>query len=278
MRNINYPLIFSDFDGTLLRSDDTLSATTKETITNYVKDGGGFVLSSGRMTPSILQRARQLSLSGLLASYNGAEIVDIGTGKRIFQGCLPKEDALEICRVLERLGLHFHVYDGDDFYSNTAGKLLTIYETVCQVKGKLVTDFPLSQFIRQQDMQVVKIAALTSPETREEVYAVLEREFGDKYLVLRSAKYLIELCDKRYSKGTALRFIAEKYGVPLEKTIAVGDNQNDLSMLQTAGKGFAVANAEESLRGEVEFFPLTNDENAVEEIIKKYGYSEENNG
>ncbi|MBQ8428279.1 MAG: HAD family phosphatase [Clostridia bacterium] len=275
MKKIKYPLVFSDFDGTLLRSDDTLAEETKATISKYVQDGGIFVLSSGRMTPSILKQARALSLTGLLSAYNGSEVVDIQSGERLFQGNLPKQGVVNICRLMESLGLHIHVYDGDNFYSNTGGEILKMYEHVCQVTGIVVDDMPLSQFVEEKNLNIVKVVALVAYEEREKIYAQLDDAFGKDYLVLRSAKFLIEICDKRYSKGTALRYIAEKYGIPLEKTIAVGDNQNDLSMLQTAGLGLAVANGEASLKGKVPFFEYSNDENAVGRIIENYAYTED---
>jgi len=276
MRKIRYPLIMSDYDGTLLRSDMTIAEETKDMIARYVADGGIFVLSSGRMTPSIINEARKLSLKGMVAAYNGAEIVDIQSGERLFQGYLPVNEAIEICRKMEAMGLHFHVYDGDNFYSNDGGELFVLYEQVCQVKGNVIADVPLSQWVEKRQLKVVKIVALMPFETREKVYERMYDAFGDDYLVLRSAKFLVELCDKRYSKGTALQYIADYYGIDRKETVAVGDNQNDLAMLQAAGVGLAVKSAEESLRGKIEFFDATNDENAVGKIIEEYGYTKEN--
>ena len=272
MQKIKYPLIVSDFDGTLLRSDGTVAEETKETIAEYVRDGGKFVLCSGRMTPSIIRQAKNLGLVGLVSAYNGAEIADIQSGERIFQGYLEREEAVKICEKMEELGLQFHVYEGDDFYSNSDNQYFQLYEKVCQVKGVAVTDMPLSKFVIEKKINVVKVVALMAVEDRDRIYALLDESFGCDYEVVRSAKFLVEVCDKRYSKGTALAFVAEKSGIPLSKTVAIGDNQNDLAMLKVAGVGLAVANAEESLKGKVPFYPFSNDENAVGKIIEEYGY------
>lgn len=271
-RKLRYPLIVSDFDGTLLKTDDTLADETKRIVGEYIANGGIFVISSGRMTPSILKHARALGLEGLLAAYNGADIVDIRTGNHLLRGYLPFVDALEICREMERLRLHFHVYDGENFYSNHDGEMFSFYEQICQVKGTLVKHQPLSEFVLQNKMNVVKVVAVMSKEERENVYVRLNVAFGNRFDVVRSAKFLVEVCDKRYTKGTALAFIAQAYGIPLEKTLAVGDNQNDLPMLHAAGLGIAVANAEDTLKGQVPVFAYTNDENAVGKIIEEYGY------
>ncbi len=278
MRKIKYPLTVSDYDGTLLPSQGGILEETKESIAEYRRSGGIFVLSSGRMTPSILAQARALDLTGLVVAYNGAEIVDIETGQRVFQGCLPPKDAVKICQTMEKMGLHFHVYDGDDFYSNAGGELLALYEKVCQVKGIVVEDKPLSRFIQDSGISVVKVVAIMSYEERDGVYDCLEKQFGRDYAVVRSAKYLVEVCDRRFTKGTALEYVASHYGIDLRATIAVGDNQNDLPMLECAGLGFAVANGEEVLQDKIAFLPYTNDENAVGKMIEKYAYTEDDNG
>ena len=272
MQKIKYPLIISDFDGTLLRSDGTIAEETRKTIAQYVSDGGKFVLSSGRMTPSIVKQARALGLVGLVSAYNGAEIADIQSGERLFQGGLERDEAIAICKKMEALGLQFHVSEGDEFYSNSGNEYFKLYEKVCQVTGNVVENMPLSQFVEERKLNVVKVVALMASEDRERIYGLLDEAFGKEYEVVRSAKFLVEVCNKRFSKGTALAFVAKKYDISLEETVAVGDNQNDLAMLQAAGVGLAVANAELSLQGVVPFYRLTNDENAVGKIIEEYGY------
>ena len=81
MRKINYPLIISDFDGTLLGSDGAVSDATKRKIDEYIAAGGTFGICTGRMFTSILPRARELGLKGLVASYQGSVITDIKGGK-----------------------------------------------------------------------------------------------------------------------------------------------------------------------------------------------------
>jgi hydroxymethylpyrimidine pyrophosphatase-like HAD family hydrolase len=76
-----------------------------------------------------------------------------------------------------------------------------------------------------------------------------------------------------HSKGTAVEFLAEYYGVPLEKTIAIGDQHNDLPMIEKAGLGIAVQNADESLKKAADCVcEFTNEESAVAKIIKRYAY------
>ena len=86
---------------------------------------------------------------------------------------------------------------------------------------------------------------------------------------------MVEVTSRAYSKGTAVKFMADYYGVPIERTIAAGDSLNDLPMLQAAGLGLAVKNADEALKDKAQSFPFTNDEDAIGKIIETYGFAKE---
>lgn len=276
MQKINYPLILSDFDGTLLRSDERIADDTVAIINRYVAAGGHFVLCTGRTLPSILLQVKKLRLKGLVSSYQGSVIADIDSGKVLLDGEMDKDGAVEILRYCEQLGLHVHVYGLNDYFVNMSDEWLTLYERISGVKGCLVTDRPLSKFVQDKEMQVKKMVVMIDPEKRQAVLERLSERFGEKYYVTYSTSFLIEISSKRYSKATALKFIADYYKIPQERTIAVGDSLNDLPMIEAAGKGIAVQNADPLLKNAAgEVCAFTNDENAVGTIIEKYGFTEE---
>ena len=275
MRKINYPLIVSDFDGTLVKADGTISAYTKETIKNYIENGGKFVISTGRMPSGILPRARELGLQGLIACGQGAAIVDIETKQVILEGTIPMETAIAVCEKMEEMGLHIHVYDLWDFYANKDDSALAMYEHILRCKGKLVLDKPMSVFIRERHLSPHKILVMVEPEDNERVRLALEKEGFLGCEVTRSSAYLVEVCNAAYSKGTAIKMLAEHYHIPIKKTVGIGDQYNDLSMIQAAGVGIAVKNADEKLKEHATIFPYSNEEDAVAKIIEKYGYEEE---
>ena len=275
MKKINYPLIVSDFDGTLVRSDGTIAEETRKTIDEYIACGGTFGICTGRMLTSILPRARELGLKGLVASYQGSVVADIESGRLLVDGYIPPEEAAEICRLFESMNLHIHLYELDKFYANREDAALADYERVCQVKGIVANDEPLSELVMKKRPKIRKVLALVSPEEKLNVYRKAEERLGDRFYVTYSTAQLVEITSKRYSKGTAVEFMAEYYKVPIQKTLAVGDGLNDLPMLETAGIGLAVKNADEALKNKAEIFPYTNEENAVGRIIEEYGFDKE---
>ena len=275
MRKINYALIVSDFDGTLVKADGTISDRTQNIIRRYVDDGGIFAISTGRMPAGILPRVKELGLKGVVCCGQGSAIVDIKSNKVLLEGNIPNEIAVKICEKMEEMGLHIHVYSLWDYYSNMDDDALKMYERIVKAKAVLVQDKPMSQFVKETGMNPCKVLAMVAPEDNEKVLVALEKEAFSDCDVTRSSVYLVEVSNAKYSKGTSVEFLSQKYNIPMEKTIAVGDQVNDLSMIEIAGLGIAVQNADVNLKARALVCDYTNEEDALAHIIEKYGYLEE---
>ena len=276
MQKINYPLIVSDFDGTLVRDDGTISVENKRAIAEYLSKGGAFALSTGRMPSGILSRAKELGLTGLVSCCQGAVILDIETKEIVLEGKIPLDVTVTVCEKMEQMGLHIHVYDLWEYYSNMDDLLLQYYEKTVGSKAVLVLDKPISQFVKEKGICAYKILAMVQPEDNQRVLETLARENFDGCGLTRSADILVEVVNTRFSKGTAVEFLASYYGLPVEKTIAVGDQLNDMPMIETAGLGIAVHNADNGLKSNADYIcEYSNEENAIAEIIHKFGFYSE---
>jgi len=276
MQKLGYPLIVSDFDGTLSRTDETIAEETLAAIEEYKNSGGHFALCTGRMLVSILPIARELGLSGLVACFQGSVVADIESGNLVVDGYIPNSGAAEVCRTLEEMHAHVHVYDTECYYSNSDNEYLAHYERIVGVKAIMKTDEPLSVFIENSGIRVRKLLILVDPSERDRIMNVLQEKYGKDYYVTCSAAFLLEVTNRNYSKATALAKIAEYYGLSLQQTIAVGDSLNDLPMIEAAGLGIAVNNAENTLKEKANVtLDASNDEDAIGEIIRKYGFQNE---
>ena len=273
MLKIDYALIVTDFDGTLARSDGMVSEKTKAAIRRYVADGGRFAISTGRMPAAIISRAKELGLVGAVCCAQGSVIVDIQSEKILLEGRIPNDVAVTICEAMQARGLHIHVYDLWQYYSNMDDEYLAYYEGVVKDKAVLVTDRPMSQFVKESGMCPFKILAMVDPQENERIRLDLEKENFVGCDVTRSSALLVEVGNAAFSKGTSVQFLAKQYGVDMQKTIAIGDQINDLSMIQTAALGFAVKNADETLKAHAITLDKTNDEDAVASVIERYGYT-----
>jgi Cof subfamily protein (haloacid dehalogenase superfamily) len=272
-RELNYPLIISDFDGTLVGSDGNIPETNKESIKEYVKKGGTFVISTGRMHYGILPRVRELGLDGFVSCGHGSLIIDVKSGEIIFSKTIPVETTARICEKMEELDLHFNVYAQDEFYSNKTSERLLRYEKALNVQAVQVQDRPLSQFVREKGICAYNVLAFVTAEDNPWIMDVMSKCVFEGCEITKSSDTLVEAVNASCSKGTALAFLAERLGISTEKVIAVGDQWNDLPMIERAGLGFAVNNANDRLKEKAIVLNRSNNEGAISEIIEEYAYS-----
>lgn len=245
---MKYPLFLCDFDGTLVRSDGTVSDNNRTAIQAYRAAGGIFVVCTGRMLVSIRARLSELGISeGLVVAYQGAQIADVATGKLLKDGVYAREDILEILSFMEARGWVCQVYIGNDVIAKERTPYLDAYERICRVEAKIAGE-PLSAFVAREDPPVVKVLAFADPKEQRKVYEELEARFGEKYFVACSADSLVEVMPREHSKGAAVSFLSEYYGIAPERMAAIGDQGNDVPMVAAVGGRFAVANAVEELR------------------------------
>ncbi len=276
MQKMNYPLIVSDFDGTLVKRDGTVSEKNKKAIEKYVAAGGKFAISTGRMPAGILNRARELGLKGMVCCCQGAIILDIESGKVLSEGRISHEITLKACEKMEELGLHIHVYDLWEYYANMDDHHLAYYENAVKVKAQRVLDKSISQFVKETGLCSYKVLAMVDANENERFMSQLAKHKFEGCELTRSAEYLIEIVNTKYSKGTAVEELARHYNIPINKTIGIGDQLNDLPMIKTAGLGVAVQNADVGLKAEADYIcDLTHEEDAVAFVIENFGFAKE---
>ncbi len=115
-----------------------------------------------------------------------------------------------------------------------------------------------------------KIMIIDEPEKLQEVLDFLPKEIYDNYTVVRSAPFFLEFLNKAANKGTALQALCNNINMPIESTIAVGDEENDQHMIKLAGLGVAMGNARDSIKDISNYITKTNNEHGVAHVINKF--------
>lgn len=271
---INYGLIVSDFDGTLIDDNQRILPEVRYAIEKYVAAGGIFAVCTGRMLSSILPQVRALGLKGLVIAYQGTVIADIESGKIIKSGGMNSSDVAEICNTIQDMGYGLNVYCDENIYTDYSddNKFLKKYEEIIGVTAVHI-DGKMSELIIKNNMFCQKVLTIVSESEREGFYYRLNKRLGDRFDVTCSATVLVEVSPLGDNKGEALKFLAEHYNIPIEKTVAVGDNLNDLPMIKVAGVGCAVGNAAKQLKEAADFISVSNNEGALAQIVKKFGFA-----
>jgi Cof subfamily protein (haloacid dehalogenase superfamily) len=268
-------LIISDFDGTLVNHDGTITTENKQTITAYCENGGKFAISTGRLPGGILRRAQELGLQGAISCCQGSIILDIQSQEVLYSDSIPNDVSIQICEKLESMGLHVHAYDLWEYFCNKDDDALKLYERLTQTKANLITDKPLSQLIKETGLRSYKFLAMVDPKDSAAIIEELSKETFEGCCVTKSGDYLVEVINAKNSKGTAAAFLSAYYNVPIEKTVCIGDQWNDIPMIKAAGLGVAVKNADDKLKAQADVvIDYTNEESAVAKVIQQYGFKE----
>lgn len=268
---MKYDMIFSDFDGTLLKNDLTVDKSVAEAIRGYINRGGHFVVCTGRMSRSLDGWLDYLGIGGqkiAVAGFQGSYVADTA-GNVLYECAVSHESVDKILAFAEKHNLYVHFYDKENVYIKEENPINLEYSRITDVPLKTVGN--LRAYLKAHpELSVLKVLIVVDPAEATKIYADCGTEdFGEVDFYMSSDSYL-EFASKSGGKGAGLKKVAELYGVPIEKTIAMGDSQNDISMLKAAGVGVAVGNARSDVKAAADYVTVTNDEGAVKAVIEKF--------
>lgn len=266
---MKYKLVVADFDDTTVGHDLIIHGDTKKAIYDYVEKGGTFIFCTGRMTESIIQYARELGLKGEVIGYQGAEIADIDTGYVHNSTRISQEIAVVACKYLEENGWYFQVYDGGVFLVEKVTEYAKRYENFARVKMVEVNQ-KLSEFINNNNIEPLKIMLFLDKNITDDILKHLKDKFKNILTVNRSKATLIELVSKDIDKGKAVELYVKRNGFLKEQVICIGDGLSDMPMIEYAGLGVAMGNAEQSVKDVADFIAPTCDELGLAYVIKKF--------
>lgn len=259
-------LIVTDIDGTIANEANIISDNVKKCFANLQKNGVKVVVATGRMLPAAEIMAKRLNLDTPLIAYQGAIIQQDANSKPIWAKYVDKDCALKIIKNLKQRGVHQQVYINDEILVEHDNDIVKAYSK------KMETGYRVVENLEVLDLSAVqKILAINlNPEIAYDVMQKGKEEFKEKLCITLSTPYFCEFTNPLAHKGAALEFLAQYYGIPIEQTMAFGDQNNDITMIKTAGIGVAVGNATEELKQAADFVTKTISEDGVVYAIEKF--------
>ncbi len=266
---MKYKLFISDYDGTLgVAPQNNIEKETLETINKFTDKGGIFVVCSGRETSSIMRILKAHGIKGLVASFQGARITEIESGKVLFKGGLDKETALRALEEVKDSGLTPIAYGESELFIQERTPYVKVYEDAVRLDGK-ITD--IRQEVIKQGEAVSKICWLGNDEVVNEVANRLNEKYKGEGLSFNSgAPCLLEAINPKHAKNNAVRFIADYYGVPLSEVVAIGDSTNDIPLINGPWHGVAVGDGREELKAVADEVTVPFEQKPVKFILEKY--------
>lgn len=269
-----YKLVAIDLDGTLLNMNKEISDRNKQTLKRAMETGVRVVICSGRVFTGARLYAKETDSNDPLIACNGAIITESHAGGIIYSVYMDNEICLRINSICQKHGVYYHVYAGDTMLTERLGftsekyfernKLLPPEDRVdievvksMEEKLKSIPGKVLKFVIVTDDAELLK-RVRNDMEQLQEV-DVMSSNF-DNFEVMR----------KGVSKGAALARLTDIYGIPASQMIAIGDNENDISMFQYAGLSIAMENGEAIAKAAANCITASNDADGVAQAIEKF--------
>ena len=264
-----YELLVLDIDGTLTTSEKIISDTTYRAIMAIQERGHKVVLASGRPTPGILPLAKQLKLDeygGYILSFNGAKIINCQTGEVIYQKTLPDGVLPKLYQAALEYQVGILSYEDDSIIAGTDIDYYIKKEAdINHIPCRKVENFP--EYITWEVNKCIMTADGDYLVTVEEK---MKKRFGNILSIYRSEPFFLEIMPHNVDKADSLGKLLDYLGLSREQMISCGDGYNDLTMIQYAGMGVAMANARDIVKKHADYITLSNDEDGVAHIIDKF--------
>lgn len=260
-----YKLMAVDIDGTLIDSRDNLTEETKEAIRLGVEKGLIFTISTGRPIQGVEKLNSLLDLDLPFITYNGAMVV-MGKSKNIlYEQKMSPTDARQVYDLGIKYGVLTVIWKENKLYVSRMDELAAKYSKSINTPAIVAED--VDAVLKDG---VTKLLWYDDPKNIERYQNEVGQYLRGDINYHISRPIYLEFVDKNASKAIAMQRLGEHFGISREEMIAVGDGYNDLSMIEYAGLGVAMANAKDEIKKKAKYVTLSNDEDGVAHVIYKF--------
>ena len=265
---MKYRLMAVDMDGTLLNPDSEITPFTLQTVKQAMAKGLKFTLCTGRPLQGVKKYVEQLELDCPVITYNGAVIAHSTTGEILFSQNMDTEDARRVYNLAKEKNTMFILWSQNRLYASEISEKTAFYEDITSTKATLLEDF---EAVLADG--ITKFLWYDEPQTLDDWINELKESDLSETTFTKSRAYFLEFFSNKTSKAVAMEKLGEYYGICREEMITVGDQTNDLPMIEYAGLGVAMGNAVEAVKAAADHITATNNEDGVAQVILNFLYN-----
>lgn len=264
-----YKLIALDLDGTLTNERKEITPRTKDALMRAQRVGVRVVLASGRPTYGIANLAEELEIAkygGYVLAFNGGRMVNWQTREVLFEQVLDPQYVPMLYDAAKDNGFEILTYQGEGIAATRERNKYVLHEA-------FINKMPVVQydrFLEQVQYPINKCLIVGDPSPLALLEQKLAREMDGKLSIYRSAGFFLECVPLGIDKAASLQRLIDHLGIRREEVIACGDGYNDLSMVQFAGLGVAMANATRELQDVADYITYSNEEDGVAHVVEKF--------
>ncbi|MGG7144815.1 Cof-type HAD-IIB family hydrolase [Clostridium nigeriense] len=274
---MEYKMVCIDMDGTLLGKGRKISKESKEVIKEIHEKGVEIVITTGRIYNNAAYYSHLLGVESPVIAANGAIVREKYTNKVIYENPIRTEECIKLIEMLYKMKFIFHFYTLDGIYCGSElTKVVTkLYMTKqvgyddLKINYHVIKDLEKwKEFFRRTNGKITKCIAFSSKPKK---IIALKKELDnlDCVVYFGAGSRSVEINNKGVSKGKAVKALADYYGFKRNEIVCIGDNENDISMIEYAGLGVAMGNAIEPVKKLADYITDTNKDNGVAKAIKK---------
>ena len=223
------------------------------------------MLVTGRMFQSVRRYALEAQLDDPVVCYQGAVVAEPVSGRWLRHEPIPLELARETIAALNGEGVGLNCYVDDELY-------------VAEVtpEARRYADFqdlelhPIGDLLDWLDRPPTKLVVIGDPEQLDGLKQRMLDQFEGRLYISKSLPYFLEFASPDVTKAAGLEFLAEQLGFARERTLAFGDGENDIELVDWAGYGVAVENAHDLVKEVADFVCPSVDEEGVAQVLEAY--------
>lgn len=257
-------MVVTDIDGTIYSSEFGIKECVKACIHNLINNNIYVVIATGRTYGSAKSVADQLGIKCPLICYQGG-MINSYDGDILDVKYLDPEIAREIITDCRKRNIHLNVYVEDKLYVEDDNQYIKDYIDDKGINYHIVNSFDELDFTKLNKLLVINYDCRFIDSLIQE----LQLKYPQLYIV-KSFDYFCEIANKEATKGNAIKFLAKKYGITTEEVLAIGDQNNDIEMVQTAGTGVAMGNGTEEIKAAADYITDTVQNNGFVKAIDKF--------
>lgn len=262
-------LIAIDIDGTLLNEKNHLAPATIEAVGAARQKGIKVVLCTGRPLSGVKPYLDALKITGAdeyAITFNGAMSQSLD-GQVITHQTLTHDEFLETEMLARKLGVHYQFETMDAIYA--FNRDLSPYSVGESYLVRLPIKYRTPEEIKP-DLVISKAMFVDFPKLITKANTNLPQSLRDKMYVVQSEPFFIEIMNRKASKGNALQALSKDLGLTAKNIMAIGDQGNDLTMIEYAGTGVAMGNAIDKVKAAATVITKPNSEDGVAYAINKW--------
>ncbi len=263
-------ILFTDFDETLMCTDKSVCEANRAALREMTEAGHYVVYTTGRARSGAEKVAESLKLptkNAYLATFQGCVAYDLTTGREVFNNFMEQAPTIALINRLHEMGLHLHIFSDEVYFTFEETDAVARFDLISGVRHQVI-----SSTDEIADSKIYKIMVIDYDNF--EPLDALSKEAKNWNLPFEqffSDRWYYEFCGQGQNKGTCLVNMSKFLNIPIENTVAVGDEENDSFMIKAAHVGCAMKNARPEIQATADYITQNDNNNGgVAEVIHKF--------